>query len=392
VARLDHRYLGGRTGVYAEPRELDDTAYEMQFLPAMLQAGERVIGPYPFERYDLVFPPKYSGGMENPELNFIGQDQITGNHPAVVPPNIIIAHELSHAWFGDEVTLAEWNDVWVNEGFATYFEKRIKEEIGDPERSELAVYLDAQSLAGDLPGKPARLTVLHRTFEDNERPVFTVIPYAKGEMFLRTLDGTMGRAAFDDFIHVYLLSHANHWVDDVAFRDALLAQTSSDPDLQSRLQIDAWLYGSGMPSNYAAPASSAIYQRIQAQADALLSGTPASKLDTTGWTSVEVTWFLPLISGRITPAVMDAVDAKFGFSQMNTPPTVWLSMIARTLRTQDRAVLDRYLARGAPTSLSVWGTLASTSTGRAYAVPLFNQVRDVYDPATAKSIQLILGL
>jgi hypothetical protein len=138
VGRYEFRPLGPLNGVYAEPQLLDDTAYEMQFVPQMFDAAQRVIAAYPFERYDLVFPPKYSGGMENPELNFIGQDIITGNHPAVVPPHGVIAHEMSHSWFGDTLTCATWSDLWQNESFATYYEKRIEEEMAPPTRRKPA--------------------------------------------------------------------------------------------------------------------------------------------------------------------------------------------------------------------------------------------------------------
>jgi aminopeptidase N len=384
AGRLAFRDLGNRTGVYAEPQLLDDTAYEMQFLPDMLGAAERVIGPYPFERYDLVFPPRFSGGMENPELNFIGDSFITGNHPAVVPPAAVIAHELSHSWFGDDVRLANWTDIWLNEGFATYYEKRIEEEMSGWERAELGLYQDRQSLASYLAGNPSpRLTALHRTFAAGEQPSFTIIWYIKGEMFLETLERTMGRDSFDALSRRYVMAHVGGWVDDVAFHAALPAS----PDLQA----DAWLYDSAMPSNFNAPASSAIWNRISAQATAFRSGASARTLDTRGWTSIETNVFLSTISDIIVGRV-DDLDAAFGFSQMNTPPTLWLVSIARTLRPIDQTVLNRYLARGWTSSTAVWSALSATPAGTRYAVPLFRQVRDSYDPATQATIANMLHL
>jgi leukotriene-A4 hydrolase len=391
VARYGFRPLGDRNGVYAEPNLLDDTAYEMQFLPDMFAAAQRVVGTYPFERYDLVFPPKYGGGMENPELNFIGQDAITGNHAAIFP-NGIIAHEMSHSWFGDLMTCATWSDLWLNEGFATYFEKRIEEEMSALGQAEAGFYTDRQALEQYLATRPAqRLQILHRTFVGTDRPSFTIIWYQKGEMFLKMLEDTMGRRSFDAFIARYLQLNAYHWVDDVAFGTLLHAMLFQNPDLESRLQIDTWLYQGGLPSNVTAPTSSTMWDRIRVQSDAFHAGRNASQLDRTGWTLLEQLIFLQLIND-VLPTRMPELDAAFGFSGMNTPPTLWLIAVARRLNSADRALLDRYLARGTSGSLPVWSTLSSNSSGLSYAIPLFNQVRDFYDTATQRQIELTLHL
>jgi leukotriene-A4 hydrolase len=379
VARYEFRPLGDRAGVYAEPNLIDDTVYEMQFLPEMLAAAERVIGLYPFERYDLVFPPKYVGGMENPELNFIGQDAITGNHPAALVPSGLIAHELSHSWFGDLMTCAQWNDLWLNEGFATYFTKRIEEAMGAADEAEFELATDRSALDQYLGSRPPdRLTVLHRTFSGSERPSFTIIWYQKGEMFLQTLEQRMGRSAFDAFIARYEQLHPFRWVDDVEFRRSLQAD-------EAALQIDDWLYGSGLPSNVAPPPSSALANRVTAQANAFIAGTKASSLDTAGWTDPERTYFLQLIQSVMVPRMAE-LDAVFHFSQLNTPPLLWLVAAAKSLDSASRTLLDRYLARGTPGSLPIWNTLSQSAAGRSYAVPLFTRVRDVYDVATQKTI------
>jgi len=390
VAKYEFRALGDRTGVYAEPNLIDDTAYEMQFLPDMLGAAEGTIGPYPFERYDLVFPPKYSGGMENPELNFIGQDAITGNHPATLVPSGLIAHELSHSWFGDFMTCAEWNDLWLNEGFATYFTKRIEEAMGAKDEADFELATDRSALDQYLGSKPAdRLTVLHRTFVGNERVSFTIIWYQKGETFLQTLEERMGRGAFDAFIARYEQRRPFHWVDDVDFKNALLANEGGGS--RPELQVDDWLYGPGLPSNVAPPPASAFLQSVTSQANAFRAGARASSLDTAGWNVVERDYFLSLIQDIAVPRKAE-LDAVFGLSQLNTPPLVWLVVAAKSLDASSRTLLDRYLAIGTPGSLAVWNALGQTATGRSYAVPLFNRIRDTYDENSQKQIAGYLRL
>ena len=389
VGRYEFRPLGPRTGVYAEPSLIDDTAYEMQFVPDMFVAAQRVIGAYPFERYDLVFPPKFGGGMENPELNFIGQDVINGNH-APIFPNGIIAHEMSHSWFGDLMTCANWSDLWLNESFATYYEKRIEEEMSASEEAEAGFFTDRLALEQYLgTHPPERLQILHRAFVGSDRPSFTIIWYQKGEMFLKMLEDNMGRSRFDAFIARYVQLNSWHWVDDVAFVSLLHAMLFGNPDLESQLQIDNWIYHGGLPSNITAPTSSRMWDRVRVQSDAFHGGRSASQLDRTGWTLLEQQIFLQLVNDTL-PARMADIDAAFGFSSMNTPPALWLIAVAKRLNASDRTLLDRYLARGSTASLSVWNTLSQTSQGLAYAVPVFNRVRDAYDSVTQRQIAQML--
>lgn len=387
IGQYAFRDLGNRTGVYSEPSLIDDTAYETQYVPDMLSAAERVLGPYPFERYDLVFPPKYPGGMENPELNFISQDFITTNHPAVLFPSNLIAHELAHAWFGDLLTCAEWNDLFLNEGFATYFAPRIDEEMGAPEVAGSVYQGDRQGLDSVLAlNFPARLTVLHRTFQGTERPSFTTIYYNKGEMFLKTLETSMGRSAFDAMIARYVQQNREHWVDDITLRDVV----EGDPAYSAAISADEWIYGSGLPSNIAPIPPSALQARIQARADAFRGGTPASQIDTTGWTEFDRQQFLVKIQDLI-PSRMSELESAFHISELPTPPSPWLVSAAKVLDAPSKAVLDRYLSIGKYDSAPTWYALSQTNDGRAYANALFKNVDVYYDSDSRLLIAQYIG-
>ena len=140
VGRMEFHPLSDRTGFYAEPENAAAAIEDLQYLPSMLDAAERVLGPYPFDRYDIVLmPPSFqAGGMENPEANFINVLSASpGNHD--VPPSVssVVAHELSHSWTGDLVTCATWGDTWLNEGFATYYQGLILDAMHLFERAEI---------------------------------------------------------------------------------------------------------------------------------------------------------------------------------------------------------------------------------------------------------------
>ncbi len=218
VGRLQFHALGSRTGFYAEPEVVDDATWDMQSVPAMLDTAEHLLGPYPFDRYDVVLmPPSYLGGMENPQANFINMlNCVTGNHEPPAP-SLVIAHELSHSWSGDMVTCATWSDTWLNEGFATYLSNRILDELSLPERAQLGYYFSRANFQGYTTSvtRPA-LTALHLTFANGDTPLASFSPtsYDKGSIFLKMIEDSIGRPAFDAYLHDYLDRNRLHWADD----------------------------------------------------------------------------------------------------------------------------------------------------------------------------------
>ena len=127
VGDLSFRPLSDRTGVYAEPQVVEKAAQEFSDTEKMVQATEKLYGPYRWERYDLlVLPPSFPfGGMENPRLTFVTPTILAGDKSLVS----LVAHELAHSWSGNLVTNATWRDFWLNEGFTVYLERRIQEAV-----------------------------------------------------------------------------------------------------------------------------------------------------------------------------------------------------------------------------------------------------------------------
>lgn len=93
--------------------------------PAMLEYFTKLFGPYPFELYgSVVMNTETGSALETQTLSIFGLDQL-GRTPVYsggfsASTEEIVAHELSHQWFGDSVALADWSDIWLNESFATY--------------------------------------------------------------------------------------------------------------------------------------------------------------------------------------------------------------------------------------------------------------------------------
>ena len=202
VGDLEFRETGPRTGVYAEKSMIKEAAKEFADTELMIQANEKMFGPYRWSRYDvLVMPPSFpEGGMENPRLSFITPTVVVGDKSLVS----VIAHELAHSWAGNLVGNATWRDLWLNEGFTDYMEGRIMSAVYGEQRSSMEAVLGLKSLRSDLAKlKPADQILAIDLRDRDPDDVFSEIPYEKGRLFLNYLDAKFGRERFDAFLRGY---------------------------------------------------------------------------------------------------------------------------------------------------------------------------------------------
>lgn len=398
VARLEFRPLSDRTGVYAEPELIGAAEEELGYIPDMLEATQRIAGPYRWGRYDvLLMPPTYVvGGMEHPRLNFIAPFSVaTGNHPKRHYPTTLIAHEMSHSWSGDLATLATWNDVWLNEGITSYLTLRIIEEVAARDRADYYFFNDRQAYADYVSNlKDVNPTRLHRevTAADFEAGVFNTSAYTKGELFLKTLEDLVGRTTLDAFLRDYFATFSLRWVDDKAFLSFFRARVvRGNAQLEARLQLDAWVYGTGVPTNITAPTSSSIYNTVGTEASAFRTGKGASALPR-DWEPFETDLFFVFAynsaSGR-----MAELDNVFHFSDAASPPVSWLNLIVDTSYAAGRPALERVLMRGGSNGLvqSLYGRLARTASGKQYALAIYGAARERYAPFVRSYLDQLLG-
>jgi len=106
--------------IYNNPGTLPQFRAQIDTTAALLREFSKLFGPYPFheEKYGHIMAP-FSGGMEHQTMTTQGFFTFT-----------LTAHELAHQWFGDYVTCASWQDIWLNEGFASYSEYLALQKLG----------------------------------------------------------------------------------------------------------------------------------------------------------------------------------------------------------------------------------------------------------------------
>ncbi|HEY7911029.1 MAG TPA: M1 family metallopeptidase [Blastocatellia bacterium] len=395
VGDIEFRGLGPRSGVYAEPPVVERAAYEFADMEKMIEAAETLYGPYRWERYDvIVLPPSFPfGGMENPRLTFATPTILAGDRSLVS----LIAHELAHSWSGNLVTNATWDDFWLNEGFTVYFENRIMEAISGREYSEMLSELGLQDLKStikDLGEKSADTKLrLDLTGRDPDEGV-SDIAYQKGYFFLRMLEENVGRRRWDAFLKKYFETHAFQSMTTERFLAYLRKNlTRGDMALERRLNIDAWVFGPGLPEN-APKVQSGEFRRVEAQVKAYLSGKPAASLETKGWTSHHWQHFLRKLPAELEPRQMAELDAAFKFSETGNSEILneWLLKAIGSKYEAAYPALERFLtSMGRRKFLKpLYTELAKTPAGLEMARRIYEKARPTYHSVSYNTVDEIL--
>lgn len=179
--------------------------------------------PYPYAKLDLVAVPNFgAGAMENAGLVSFREelllfDEATASAKTKRDVAMTIAHELAHHWFGNLVTMKWWDDLWLNEGFATYMESAVV----DRWRPDMRANLELLSLTGWVMGVDALSSAravrnpVENTYQAME--AFDGITYVKGAAFVRMLESWLGEEAFKAGLKAYMSQHAwgNASADDL---------------------------------------------------------------------------------------------------------------------------------------------------------------------------------
>ena len=398
VGDLAYRSMDKRTGVWAEPSTVDAAAREFSDTGKMIEATERLYGPYRWGQYDLlVLPPSFPfGGMENPRLTFATPTIITGDKSLVS----LVAHELAHSWSGNLVTNATWSDFWLNEGFTTYLERRIVEAVYGRARAEMEAMIGVNDLEeGRKTIEVARdKTLLPDMTGRDPDDAYSTVPYEQGALFLVFLEHRFGREAFDAFLRRWFDSHAFKSATTDQFllflKDQLLA---TKPGVVTDAEVQEWLHSQTVPAFAVLPKSDA-FQRVERARDAWLHGGPVAALaDTTkSWSTQEWIHFVDSLPRKMETPQLAALDRQFKLTESTNAEIahVWFRLAIANSYAPAYPAMERYMARIGRRKLIVplYRDLAATPAGLALAKKIYAGAREGYHPLAQDTLDPILGL
>ncbi len=215
-----------------EPGDLKAARWSLREVPDMIPVFEEWFGPYPFEKYGHVLSRAVSGGMEDQTLSILERNWALAGDPD------LLSHELAHQWFGDWVSPVRWEDLWINEGWATYGELIWRRHDAPGSERELLKTWRRSVL------RLARRDSPHTLDTPNVDAMFDVdLVYNKGGMVVHLLEGWMGREAFLKGIARFMTAHAGGNANTEAFQEAM--EQGGDMDLKPF--FDAWVRSNRVP-------------------------------------------------------------------------------------------------------------------------------------------------
>jgi tricorn protease interacting factor F2/3 len=197
--------------VFARPKNAAKGKFALENAVKFLRGYEDYYGiKYPLDKLDLIALPEYaSGAMENwgaitfrEVMLLLDENSSVSNKRSVTS---VLGHEIAHMWFGDLVTMRWWNDIWLNESFATFMENKMTNRIY-PEwnvESDFVQQNTASSMQSDSLSSTHPIDVPVKSPEEISQ-IFDEISYGKGASVLRMIDRWIGYDAFRAGVSNYL--------------------------------------------------------------------------------------------------------------------------------------------------------------------------------------------
>lgn len=229
-----------------------DRRFAMQgFAPSApsLKYFSETIGPYPYEKLAMIVGATRYGGMENSSAIVFGstlfkdfETKEPRSRRYDIPASVrsVVAHEIAHQWFGDSVTEATWADLWLSEGFATYFEALFIERYEGKTAFREDMRTSAQQYFAYA--KEHRTPIHDRDTEDLNK-LLNANNYQKGAWVLHMLRGLVGERDFFQGLRDYYRTHRN----GTATTEDLRAAMEKASRMNLKDFFTRWVYQSGHP-------------------------------------------------------------------------------------------------------------------------------------------------
>ncbi len=227
------------TWVYAQDRDAGFYDFREPTCDVMQFYSDRV-GPYAYEKLANVVSATVSGGMEAASAIMYGEPSVSGTR-AIGWQNVI-AHELAHQWFGNAVTECDWDDVWLSEGFATYFTLLYREHARGRDDFVSGLKQSRETIAKFYATTPD-YRVVHDGLRDMSK-VSNGMTYQRGAWTLHMLRNLVGDDAYWHGIQTYYRDHFNGNASTADLQRAM--EEASGQSLGTF--FDQWLRQGGIPA------------------------------------------------------------------------------------------------------------------------------------------------
>ncbi|MBA2380418.1 MAG: DUF3458 domain-containing protein, partial [Blastocatellia bacterium] len=247
--RLEDKYRDIPLGYYMYPGTESVAARAYGKTKQMLEVFEQLTRvDYPFNKYDQTIVANFQfGGMENITATTMSDNDIFYANVDFLRGNVedLVAHEIAHSWFGNNVTMKNWAELWLNEGFATFLEAAVREKLNSRADYLRKIENDAQNYFADAATNRRQFGLFNET-AGNVNTLFDrpAITYNKGGAVVHQLREQMGDEAFWKGLNFYLTRHRFGSVETTDLIKAL--EDSSGQKLQ--WFFDQWVYGTGHPA------------------------------------------------------------------------------------------------------------------------------------------------
>ncbi len=205
--------------------------------------------PFPYPKLDLIAPPNFlAGGMENAgAITYTERGLLLGDRPSIAQRRyfkLLHAHEVAHQWFGDLVTPRWWNDIWLNEAFASWLGNRISSDLWSEDeigRETVREALDVMDLDALSSARAIRQPIVTN---DDIFNAFDGLTYDKGAAVLQMFEQYLGPETFREGVRLHMRRFAHGTADTDDFL-ASLAAASRKPDIVRAMET--FLNQPGLP-------------------------------------------------------------------------------------------------------------------------------------------------
>ncbi len=238
---------GPEVSVWVGAAKAEKAKYVLESTQESLAFFEEYLGvKYPWDKYATIGIPTFVwGGMENTTATHMNEERILKDPTSANDVKRIqglAAHELAHQWFGDYVTMKWWNDVWLNESFASYMAHLAAVDKFKSEAPAVSLASGTWDSYFRQDDGPRSHPIVEKTVE-NPADAFDSINYTKGENVLRMLSAYMGEDKFRKGVKLYLTSHKYGNATYTDLFDSLSIAFGGDlSDVR-----DSWLLQRGYP-------------------------------------------------------------------------------------------------------------------------------------------------